>query len=217
MQQTGRRWESRGWLRKGDAGSEDGSFDTFTQHCNEREDGRGVLLCKVPTLHTALSAGDLAKDPAVYGSFTNAFVLDKDDVVQIAVNNIDSGCHPFTCTGTTSRRSTGAAGVPARGNAAGGAADLLDLTGENRVPDPPPDGGKAALAFSRLSGVLCVLVVAWCGLAPDPGSQRDIGQPTSDAPPAEKDAGRFKAASASLPELRPVLITSVSRCGSSTG
>jgi iron transport multicopper oxidase len=50
---------------------------------------------KVPSLYTALSSGDQATDPRVYGSYTNAFVLEKGEIVQIIVNNLDSGRHPF--------------------------------------------------------------------------------------------------------------------------
>ncbi|KAI1388946.1 multicopper oxidase [Hypoxylon trugodes] len=50
---------------------------------------------KVPSLYTALSAGDLATNPTVYGSYTHSFVLEKDEVVQIVVNNLDTGRHPF--------------------------------------------------------------------------------------------------------------------------
>ncbi|RWA14994.1 hypothetical protein EKO27_g81 [Xylaria grammica] len=50
---------------------------------------------KVPSLYTALSAGDLATDPSIYGGYTNAFVLERGEVVQIVVNNLDTGRHPF--------------------------------------------------------------------------------------------------------------------------
>ncbi|KAI8964740.1 putative ferroxidase [Daldinia sp. FL1419] len=50
---------------------------------------------KVPTLYTALSAGELATNPTVYGSFTHSFVLEKGEIVQIVVNNLDTGRHPF--------------------------------------------------------------------------------------------------------------------------
>ncbi|OLN92142.1 Iron transport multicopper oxidase FET3-like protein 1 [Colletotrichum chlorophyti] len=50
---------------------------------------------KVPTLYTALSAGDAATDPSVYGTYTHSFVLDRGEVVQIVVNNLDAGRHPF--------------------------------------------------------------------------------------------------------------------------
>ncbi|KAJ4306691.1 ferroxidase fet3 [Collariella sp. IMI 366227] len=49
----------------------------------------------VPTLYTALSAGELATNPAVYGTYTNSFVLHKDQVIDIVVNNLDPGKHPF--------------------------------------------------------------------------------------------------------------------------
>lgn len=49
----------------------------------------------VPTLYTALSAGDDATNPAVYGTYTHSFVLKKDEIVQLVVNNLDSGRHPF--------------------------------------------------------------------------------------------------------------------------
>ncbi|KAI5468123.1 Cupredoxin [Mariannaea sp. PMI_226] len=50
---------------------------------------------KVPTLYTALTSGELATNARVYGSYTNSFVLEKGDIVQIVLNNLDSGRHPF--------------------------------------------------------------------------------------------------------------------------
>ncbi|KAL7624080.1 hypothetical protein AAE478_005637 [Parahypoxylon ruwenzoriense] len=50
---------------------------------------------KVPTLYSALSAGEMATNPTVYGSFTNTFILEKGEIVQIIVNNLDTGRHPF--------------------------------------------------------------------------------------------------------------------------
>lgn len=50
---------------------------------------------KVPALYTALTSGDKATNPHIYGSYTNSFVLEKGDVVQIVLNNLDSGRHPF--------------------------------------------------------------------------------------------------------------------------
>ncbi|KAH8892032.1 hypothetical protein GQ53DRAFT_746474 [Thozetella sp. PMI_491] len=50
---------------------------------------------KVPTLYTVLSSGDMATNADVYGTYTHSFVLDKDQVVQINLNNLDSGRHPF--------------------------------------------------------------------------------------------------------------------------
>lgn len=49
----------------------------------------------MPTLYTALSAGELATDPEIYGTYTHSFVLEKDQVVEIIVNNLDTGKHPF--------------------------------------------------------------------------------------------------------------------------
>lgn len=50
---------------------------------------------KVPTLYSALTSGNLATNPAIYGRNTNPFVLEKDQVVEIVVNNMDPGKHPF--------------------------------------------------------------------------------------------------------------------------
>lgn len=50
---------------------------------------------KVPTLYTALSSGTLASNAEVYGTYTHPFVLEKGQVVQIVVDNDDTGKHPF--------------------------------------------------------------------------------------------------------------------------
>lgn len=50
---------------------------------------------KIPTLLTALSAGEDNTNPLVYGTNINAFVLQEDDVVEIVLNNEDTGTHPF--------------------------------------------------------------------------------------------------------------------------
>lgn len=50
---------------------------------------------KVPTLYSVLSTNEFASNPFIYGPNTNAFVLEKDQVVQIVVNNHDAGKHPF--------------------------------------------------------------------------------------------------------------------------
>lgn len=50
---------------------------------------------KVPSLYTALSAGKLAANPAVYGVNSIPTVLDRGEVVEIIVNNNDRGRHPF--------------------------------------------------------------------------------------------------------------------------
>lgn len=50
---------------------------------------------KVPSLYSALSSGEQATDPSVYGTHTHPFVLEKDEIVQLVINNLDSGRHPF--------------------------------------------------------------------------------------------------------------------------
>ncbi|KAK4205798.1 putative precursor of iron transport multicopper oxidase FET3 [Triangularia verruculosa] len=50
---------------------------------------------KVPTLYTVMSSKDLATNPVVYGSHTHTIVLKKDDIVEIVLNNLDPGIHPF--------------------------------------------------------------------------------------------------------------------------
>lgn len=52
-------------------------------------------LPKVPSLYSVLSSGDLATNTEVYGTYTHSFVLKKDEIVQIVVNNLDPGRHPF--------------------------------------------------------------------------------------------------------------------------
>lgn len=49
----------------------------------------------MPTLYTALSSGALASDAEIYGTWTHSFVLEKGQVVQIVVDNDDTGKHPF--------------------------------------------------------------------------------------------------------------------------
>ncbi|KAM0815501.1 putative Cupredoxin [Seiridium cardinale] len=228
---------------------------------------------KVPTLYTALTTGDDASNPIVYGEYTHSFVLEQDQVVQIVVNNLDSGRHPFHLHGhafqalyrsedeagtfddsniteadfpaTPMRRDTlvlypdgnivlrfkadnpgiwlfhchiewhvasglmatmveaplelqktltippeqydvcSAGGIPTAGNAAANTVNVLDLTGQNSAPAPLPQGfttrGKVALAFSCLAGILGVTVVAWYGLAPDPGSHPEVERRAAEA------------------------------------
>ena len=49
----------------------------------------------MPSLYTALTTGDDATNPAVYGEYTNPFVLSHGDIVDIVINNNDAGKHPF--------------------------------------------------------------------------------------------------------------------------
>jgi iron transport multicopper oxidase len=50
---------------------------------------------KVPTLYSVLSTGADAVNPLVYGEFSHSFVLGKDQIIDIVVNNHDQGKHPF--------------------------------------------------------------------------------------------------------------------------
>lgn len=50
---------------------------------------------KVPTLYTVKSSGDLATDETIYGDYTHSIVLEKNEVVEVIVNNQDTGTHPF--------------------------------------------------------------------------------------------------------------------------
>lgn len=50
---------------------------------------------QVPTLYTALSSGKLATNPSIYGESTNPFVLEHNQVVDLILNNNDTGSHAF--------------------------------------------------------------------------------------------------------------------------
>ncbi|CAN6614071.1 iron transport multicopper oxidase Fet3p [Trichomonascus vanleenenianus] len=50
---------------------------------------------KVPSLYTVMSSGDLVMDERIYGEFTHPYILKHNDVVEVIVNNADSGTHPF--------------------------------------------------------------------------------------------------------------------------
>ncbi|KAI9673750.1 MAG: hypothetical protein M1829_003987 [Trizodia sp. TS-e1964] len=74
---------------------------------------------KVPTLYSALSTGDAAMDPVVYGVSTNSYTLKKDDIVEIILNSNDPGKHPFHLHGHTFQaivRADEEAGAYADGN-----------------------------------------------------------------------------------------------------
>ena len=49
----------------------------------------------MPTLFTALSTGITASNASIYGVNSNAFVLNKGDIIDIVLNNADTGKHPF--------------------------------------------------------------------------------------------------------------------------
>lgn len=48
----------------------------------------------MPSLYTALSVGNDATDPIVYGHAADAQVINHFDTVEVVVNNFDSGGHP---------------------------------------------------------------------------------------------------------------------------
>ncbi|KAJ5326232.1 uncharacterized protein N7506_009334 [Penicillium brevicompactum] len=51
---------------------------------------------KVPTLYSVLTAGEeYATNEKVYGEFTSSHVLEHNAVVEIIINNQDTGSHPF--------------------------------------------------------------------------------------------------------------------------
>lgn len=56
---------------------------------------------QVPTLYSVLSSGSLATNPEVYGTDTNPHVLGHNQVIEIVLNNKDTGGHPFHLHGHT--------------------------------------------------------------------------------------------------------------------
>lgn len=50
---------------------------------------------KVPTLYTVMSSGKHANKQSIYGSNTNTYILEKGETVDIILNNMDPGKHPF--------------------------------------------------------------------------------------------------------------------------
>ncbi|MCJ1347443.1 hypothetical protein MMC31_005668 [Peltigera leucophlebia] len=50
---------------------------------------------KIPTLYTALTTGATATNAAVYGTNVHAYILEKNQVIEIILNNDDPGKHPF--------------------------------------------------------------------------------------------------------------------------
>lgn len=53
----------------------------------------------VPSLYSVFSPDEenihIVNDPRVYGEYTNTFVLEHMEVVEIVINNVDPGVHPF--------------------------------------------------------------------------------------------------------------------------
>ncbi|KAF4507294.1 hypothetical protein G6O67_005951 [Ophiocordyceps sinensis] len=50
---------------------------------------------KVPSLYTALSTGHQANNSVIYGEYSQPFVLERGEVVQVVLDNLDPGRHPF--------------------------------------------------------------------------------------------------------------------------
>ncbi|KAJ5369472.1 Multicopper oxidase type 2 [Penicillium cosmopolitanum] len=50
---------------------------------------------KVPTLYSVLSSGNYSTNSEIYGEFTHPFVLEHNQVIEVILNNQDTGSHPF--------------------------------------------------------------------------------------------------------------------------
>jgi iron transport multicopper oxidase len=77
-------------------------FDTFDDGTNRAAfsmDGsyQNVTFSppKTPTIFTAMSMGDAASDPAIYGAQSNVLSYKHNQMVQLTVFNWDAGFHPF--------------------------------------------------------------------------------------------------------------------------
>lgn len=66
-----------------------------TDGCSAFFNNISYVTPKVPTLYSVASSGALANDVTIYGSDSNVFVLEKDQVIEIVLNNEDAGKHPF--------------------------------------------------------------------------------------------------------------------------
>ncbi|KAI1320225.1 hypothetical protein EDD11_001830 [Mortierella claussenii] len=53
------------------------------------------VMPKVPTLYTVLSMGNLSSNPEIYGKYAHPMILKHNEWVEIVVNNVDVGNHPF--------------------------------------------------------------------------------------------------------------------------
>ncbi|CCD25949.2 ferroxidase FET5 NDAI_0G01730 [Naumovozyma dairenensis CBS 421] len=50
---------------------------------------------KIPILTTILTSGKLADDPRIYGENVNPFFFKKNQIIEVVLNNYDTGRHPF--------------------------------------------------------------------------------------------------------------------------
>ncbi|KAJ3024066.1 ferroxidase fet3 [Thoreauomyces humboldtii] len=53
------------------------------------------LAPKVPTIFTAMTAGNNSNDVSIYATHSNPSVLGYNNVVEVIINNYDAGSHPF--------------------------------------------------------------------------------------------------------------------------
>jgi len=71
-------------------------FDTFDNGINRAAFNNITYQSpEVPSIFTMMSMGNNSNDPAVYGQQTNAFVLEKDAIVDLMIVNWDANTHPF--------------------------------------------------------------------------------------------------------------------------
>ncbi|OCF33774.1 acidic laccase [Kwoniella heveanensis CBS 569] len=71
-------------------------FDTYDDGTNRASFNNVTFqMPMVPSMFTALTMGDDAFNPAVYGAQTNAFAYKHMQVIQLTVYNWDAGFHPF--------------------------------------------------------------------------------------------------------------------------
>ncbi len=66
---------------------------------------------KVPSLFTAMTVGADAENPKVYGKNGNAFVVKGGQLVEIVINNFDTGGHPLHLHGHAAQLVARAPGV----------------------------------------------------------------------------------------------------------
>ncbi|KAE8353394.1 Cupredoxin [Aspergillus coremiiformis] len=75
----------------------------FTVTMDNLNDGAGYSFLndisyvrpKVPTLYSVMSSGSLASNSTIYGEYTHPVILEENEIVEIVLNNADTGSHPF--------------------------------------------------------------------------------------------------------------------------
>ncbi|KAK9475095.1 Cupredoxin [Dipodascopsis tothii] len=107
---------------------------------------------KVPTLYSVLGSGDYANDTTIYGEYTHPFVLDHGDVIEIVINNQDTGKHPFHLHGHTFQ-------VVERSNASDSDTDFITYDASNPgIEQEYPM--RRDVAFVRGNGYMVLRFVA---------------------------------------------------------